>query len=33
VQVDPLALASRGIGFDEVRTAISQGNSNLPTER
>jgi HAE1 family hydrophobic/amphiphilic exporter-1 len=31
VQVDPLALASRGIGFDEVRTAISEGNSNLPT--
>ena len=31
VQVDPLALASRGIGFDEVRTAIAQGNSNLPT--
>jgi hydrophobe/amphiphile efflux-1 (HAE1) family protein len=31
VQVDPLKLASRGIGFDEVRNAISQGNSNLPT--
>jgi HAE1 family hydrophobic/amphiphilic exporter-1 len=31
VQVDPLKLASRGIGFDDVRNAISQGNSNLPT--
>lgn len=31
VQVDPLKLASRGISFDEVRNAISQGNSNLPT--
>jgi HAE1 family hydrophobic/amphiphilic exporter-1 len=31
VQVDPLKLASRGISFDEVRSAISQGNSNLPT--
>ena len=31
VQVDPLALAARGIGFDEVRTAIREGNSNLPT--
>ena len=30
VQVDPDALASRGIGIDDVRTAISQGNSNLP---
>jgi HAE1 family hydrophobic/amphiphilic exporter-1 len=31
VQVDPLKLASRGIGFDDVRNAIAQGNSNLPT--
>ncbi|HSI61603.1 MAG TPA: multidrug efflux RND transporter permease subunit [Candidatus Saccharimonadia bacterium] len=31
VQVDPLKLASRGIGFDEVRDAVAQGNSNLPT--
>ncbi len=31
VQVDPLKLASRGISFDEVRNAVSQGNSNLPT--
>ena len=30
VQVDPDALASRGIGIDEVRTALAQGNSNLP---
>lgn len=30
VQVDPLKLASRGISLDEVRTAISAGNSNLP---
>jgi HAE1 family hydrophobic/amphiphilic exporter-1 len=31
VQVDPLKLASRGISFDEVRSAISAGNSNMPT--
>lgn len=31
VQVDPLKLASRGISFDEVRAAVAQGNSNLPT--
>lgn len=31
VQVDPLKLASRGISFDEVRSAIASGNSNLPT--
>lgn len=30
VQVDPLKLASRGISLDEVRAAISAGNSNLP---
>jgi HAE1 family hydrophobic/amphiphilic exporter-1 len=30
VQLDPDALASRGIGIDDVRTAISQSNSNLP---
>jgi HAE1 family hydrophobic/amphiphilic exporter-1 len=31
VQLDPGALASRGIGIDEVQQAISQGNVNLPT--
>jgi len=31
VQLDPLALASRGIGIDEVRAALSQHNVNLPT--
>jgi HAE1 family hydrophobic/amphiphilic exporter-1 len=31
VQVDPDALASRGIGIDEVQQAIAQGNVNLPT--
>ena len=31
VQVDPAALASRGIGIDEVENAIGQGNVNLPT--
>ncbi len=31
VQVDPSALASRGIGIDEVENAIAQGNVNLPT--
>ena len=30
VQVDPDALASRGIGIDEVRQALASGNSNLP---
>ena len=30
VQVDPEALAARGIGIDEVAEALSQGNSNLP---
>ena len=31
VQVDPRALASRGIGLDEVQTVIDQHNANLPT--
>ncbi|CAH2030615.1 efflux RND transporter permease subunit [Trichlorobacter ammonificans] len=31
VQVDPRQLASRGIGIDEVATALSRANSNLPT--
>ncbi|HXJ76311.1 MAG TPA: efflux RND transporter permease subunit, partial [Candidatus Dormibacteraeota bacterium] len=31
VQMDPNALAARGIGIDEVQNAISQGNVNLPT--
>jgi len=31
VQVDPQALASRGIGIDEVSAAIQRGNVNLPT--
>src|SRR5213595_2307803 len=31
VQLDPNKLASRGIGIDEVRQAVSQGNANLPT--
>ena len=31
VQVDPSALAARGIGIDEVENAIGQGNVNLPT--
>ncbi|RYD64962.1 MAG: efflux RND transporter permease subunit, partial [Verrucomicrobiaceae bacterium] len=31
VQVNPLALASRGLALDEVRTALQQGNSNVPT--
>jgi HAE1 family hydrophobic/amphiphilic exporter-1 len=31
IQVDPTALASRGIGIDEVENAIEQGNVNLPT--
>ncbi len=31
VQVDPLKLAARGIGIDQVRTAISQANVDLPT--
>ncbi len=31
VQVDPSALATRGIGIDEVAKAIADGNVNLPT--
>ena len=31
VQVDPDALAARGVGIDEIRSAIEQGNVNLPT--
>ncbi|MEJ2070560.1 MAG: efflux RND transporter permease subunit [Syntrophobacterales bacterium] len=31
VQVDPQALASRGIGIDEVSAAVQKGNVNLPT--
>jgi HAE1 family hydrophobic/amphiphilic exporter-1 len=31
VQVDPQALLARGIGIDEVATAVDAGNPNLPT--
>jgi len=31
VQLDPQALKTKGIGIDEVATAIAQGNSNQPT--
>ena len=31
VQVNPVALASRGLTMDDLRTALNQGNSNLPT--
>jgi HAE1 family hydrophobic/amphiphilic exporter-1 len=31
VQVDPRALSTRGIGIDEVSSAIRSGNTNLPT--
>ncbi|MDB6165422.1 MAG: AcrB/AcrD/AcrF family protein [Lacunisphaera sp.] len=31
VQLDPHALAARGLGIDEVRTAITTGNVNLPS--
>jgi len=31
VQLDPRALASRGIGIDEVRTALNTSNVNLPS--
>jgi hydrophobic/amphiphilic exporter-1 (mainly G- bacteria), HAE1 family len=31
IQVDPDALASRGVGIDEVAGAVTQGNSNIPT--
>ncbi|MEO7996209.1 MAG: efflux RND transporter permease subunit [Gemmatimonadaceae bacterium] len=30
IQLDPSAMASRGIGIDEVSAAINSGNSNLP---
>jgi HAE1 family hydrophobic/amphiphilic exporter-1 len=30
VQLDPGAMAARGIGIDEVQNAINQGNSNTP---
>jgi HAE1 family hydrophobic/amphiphilic exporter-1 len=30
VQVDPLAAAARNISFDEIRTAVSRANSNVP---
>src|SRR5208337_1240197 len=30
-QLDPSALASRGIGIDEISTAVRNGNVNLPT--
>ena len=31
IQLDPDALASRGIGIDEVQQAVAKGNVNLPT--
>jgi HAE1 family hydrophobic/amphiphilic exporter-1 len=31
IQLDPQALAARGIGIDEVAAAVDQGNANLPT--
>ena len=31
VQVDPKALAARGIGIDEIERALTQNNPNLPT--
>jgi len=31
IQLDPDALASRGIGIDEVQNAVQQGNVNIPT--
>jgi HAE1 family hydrophobic/amphiphilic exporter-1 len=31
VRLDPDALAARGMGIDEVKTSIEQGNVNLPT--
>ena len=31
VQLDPLALASRGVGVDEVSDAVQKANVNLPT--
>ena len=31
IQIDPTALAARGLGLDEVSDAIQSGNPNLPT--
>src|SRR5436190_8752073 len=31
VQLDPNAMASRGLGIDEVQSAVEKGNVNLPT--
>ena len=31
IQLDPQQLATRGIGLDEIQTAIQQGNVDLPT--
>lgn len=31
IRADPLALASIGMGFDELRHAVAQANSNMPT--
>jgi HAE1 family hydrophobic/amphiphilic exporter-1 len=31
IQVDPSALAARGVGINEVETAIANANTNLPT--
>ena len=31
IQLDPDALASRGVGIDQVAQAVAQGNVNLPT--
>ncbi len=31
IKLDPMALSSKGIGIDEVATAINNGNVNLPT--
>jgi HAE1 family hydrophobic/amphiphilic exporter-1 len=31
IQVDPRELAARGIGIDEVASAVDSGNANLPT--
>jgi len=33
VQLDPRALASRGIGIDEASAAVAMANVNIPTER
>src|SRR5262249_36785317 len=31
IQVDPKALASRGVGINEVQTAVAQSNANIAT--